>query len=62
MVLQGLKFEEVHQVIEFIYTGQVRVRENDFEDFMEAAESLRIDGLISQTPNMSVSLFSSIIY
>jgi hypothetical protein len=35
--------------------GEVRVREDEIDDFIEAAESLRIDGINSSSNDMTVS-------
>ncbi|GLH11857.1 Probable transcription factor Ken [Gryllus bimaculatus] len=45
VVLKDIKFQELQAMIDFIYSGKVKVPEDRLGDFVDAAESLQIKGL-----------------
>merc|ERR1719469_763573 len=43
--LRGVKYKYLQNLINFIHQGEVNVAEEDLNDFLEAAEDLKIRGL-----------------
>ena len=48
IILQGVKYEELKALMEFVYTGNVTVCENELHKMIEAGKNLKITGLVSQ--------------
>ena len=46
--LQGVSFENLNYILDFIYLGEVKVIQEDLETFLNVAEELQIDGLKRQ--------------
>ena len=44
--LRGIQYKELEAIIQFIYLGQISIKEEDLEDFMTAAKELEIKELI----------------
>ncbi|CAG7818345.1 unnamed protein product [Allacma fusca] len=45
IIMNGLKFEDIKSIVEFMYKGEVKVCESDLEGLLATAESLQIKGL-----------------
>ena len=50
--LRGIRHEDIKNIIEFIYLGQVNVAHDELDSFLAAAEDLCIKGL-TQPENTS---------
>ena len=51
IVLSGVKLADLRSIMQFIYTGEVSVSEDDLPDLLEVAEMLRVRGLKSGQEN-----------
>ena len=47
--LRGVKFKELQGLLEFLYSGQVSIDQNNLKEFLNVASDLEIQGLIKQT-------------
>lgn len=45
IVLNGMRFNDVKQLVEFMYRGEVRVQSEDIDSLLCLAESLQVKGL-----------------
>ncbi|GFQ80096.1 protein bric-a-brac 2 [Trichonephila clavata] len=54
VILNDMKYNELKNIIEFIYNGEVNVSQDQFNCLMKAAETLRIKGL-AEFPNINYS-------
>jgi len=60
LYLKGVSHQDLSSILEFIYIGQTSVNKANLTSFLEAAEELKIDGLIQpNTENVSVTNTSS---
>ena len=50
--LSGVQAKELNFVMDYIYDGEVQIYQNDLDSFLDIANKLKIDGLISD-PNTS---------
>ena len=48
LYLRGTKKKDVESLLEFIYSGQTEVLQEELEDFMTLANSLKVKGLIDE--------------
>ena len=48
LYLKGVRNEELQPLLEFIYTGSVKIEENNVDNFMKTAKELQIKGLSSK--------------
>lgn len=56
LYLKGVGYQDLNSILEFIYIGQTSVNKTNLTSFLEAAEELKIDGLIQpNTENVSVT-------
>ncbi|XP_014254188.1 broad-complex core protein isoforms 1/2/3/4/5 isoform X4 [Cimex lectularius] len=56
IVLQDVMFEDLHALVEFIYHGEVNVRQRSLSSFLKTAEVLRVSGLTQQSEAVSMGL------
>jgi DNA mismatch repair ATPase MutL len=50
VILNGVKFRDLENVIQFIYNGEVKVADNDeLQGFLQTGELLQIEGLTKST-------------
>ncbi|XP_066907163.1 broad-complex core protein isoforms 1/2/3/4/5 isoform X2 [Halyomorpha halys] len=56
IVLQDVMFEDLHALVEFIYHGEVNVRQRSLSSFLKTAEVLRVSGLTQQSGAVSMGL------
>ncbi|GFV53642.1 protein bric-a-brac 2 [Trichonephila clavipes] len=54
VILNDMKYNDLKNIIEFIYNGEVNVSQDQFSCLMKAAETLRIKGL-AEFPNINYS-------
>lgn len=47
IILNGVRFNVLKQVIEFMYRGEVKVQDADVADLLQLAETLQVKGLCS---------------
>ncbi|XP_073969343.1 uncharacterized protein isoform X3 [Rhodnius prolixus] len=59
IVLQDVMFEDLHALVEFIYHGEVNVRQRSLSSFLKTAEVLRVSGLTQQSEAVSMGLDKS---
>merc|ERR1712129_278186 len=45
LFLKGVEMKHIEALLNFIYSGQVEIRDEDLADFLAAAHDLKIDGL-----------------
>ncbi|CAB4056902.1 unnamed protein product [Lepeophtheirus salmonis] len=50
--LRGINFNHLELLISFMYHGQVRVLQDELEDFISIAKELKINGLSNDSPLM----------
>ena len=50
LYLKGVNHGDLKSLIEFIYSGQTNVQKNSLNSFLEAAEELKIEGLVPRKP------------
>jgi len=50
LYLKGVKYEEILQVLDFMYHGEVNVAQDDLNSFLSVAEDLQVKGLTQQQP------------
>ena len=50
LYLKGVQHRDLKSLIEFIYSGQTNVQKNNLNSFLEAAEELKIEGLVPRKP------------
>ncbi|CAL8099805.1 unnamed protein product [Orchesella dallaii] len=48
VVLANVRYTDLENILHFIYRGQVNVRKEDLNKFLETGEQLQIDGLVGQ--------------
>jgi len=46
IILSGISPEDIKSIIEFIYHGEVRIPVDNINSLLEAAQSLKISGLV----------------
>lgn len=51
VILKDMKLSDLKAIIEFVYSGEVRVQENQLESLVKSAETLDISGLSRICPN-----------
>ena len=44
--LNGVRFKELSQILDYIYDGEVQLFQEEVDDFISTAQKLKIDGLI----------------
>eukprot|EP00092_Neocalanus_flemingeri_P009466 GFUD01010186.1.p1 GENE.GFUD01010186.1~~GFUD01010186.1.p1 ORF type:complete len:284 (-),score=69.96 GFUD01010186.1:87-938(-) len=54
--LTGVKFDQMQQIIEFIYLGEVRIAEEEVNSFIELGRELEIGGIIDQQFEQDTSM------
>lgn len=47
IILNGVRFDVLQQLIEFMYRGEVKVQDADVADLLQLAETLQVKGLCS---------------
>merc|ERR1719186_1877868 len=52
--LKGVKQEQLKQIIQLIYLGEVRISESEVESFINLGKELEIDGLIDSTEKTDI--------
>jgi len=45
VIIKGMKPSDLQHVIQYMYFGEVRLLQDEIDDFIEAAESLKVEGL-----------------
>ncbi|XP_063992380.1 protein bric-a-brac 1-like isoform X2 [Diachasmimorpha longicaudata] len=45
IILNGVKYEDLQSMIEFMYNGEIRVEESELTDLLSIAEALQVKGL-----------------
>ena len=50
LCINDISHEELSLIMDFIYKGEVKVKHNNIERFMELAKRFMLDGLMSQEP------------
>ena len=45
--LKGISYHQIQAMLDFMYTGQTKVRETELDTFLAAAEELQVKGLIN---------------
>ena len=53
LYLKGVKHQDLQSLIEFIYCGKTNVNKTNLANFLEAAEELKIEGLVPGQPDSS---------
>ena len=53
LIFLKVKYNYIHSLVRFIYTGECEVEQHDIESFLETAKDLKIEGLTSETENNS---------
>nr|CAH7757216.1 unnamed protein product [Callosobruchus chinensis] len=56
IVLTGVKFEHLKYIIDFMYSGEIKVLDKDIEDILTLGEKLKVKGLCSVVLKERVSL------
>lgn len=51
VILQDVRYAALHSVLEFMYQGEVSVRQEDIPAFMKVAQTLQVKGLTDNTTN-----------
>ena len=46
IIIKDVKYEDIRNIIRFIYTGEVSVPQHELQDFLRTAELLEIKGLL----------------
>ena len=59
LYLKGVNHQDLKSLIEFIYSGQTNVQKNSLNSFLEAAEELKIEGLVPRKPTTTTSTTSN---
>merc|ERR1712243_18210 len=47
LCLDGINFKELHNVLDYIYKGEVSIYQEDLERFLQIAHKLQLQGLLS---------------
>ena len=57
LCLEGLKFQDIQNIMDYIYHGELKIYQQDIDRFLEIAQRLKLEGLIGQesTSNDSIS-------
>jgi len=55
IVLRDVSHQHVTAILQFIYHGEVKVKQEELADFLKTAESLRIQGLTEQEENNEIN-------
>ena len=50
LYLKGVNHQDLRSLMEFMYSGQTKVQKNSLNSFLEAAEELKIEGLVPRKP------------
>lgn len=51
IVIANVRYQDLENILHFMYRGQVNVRKEDLNKFLETGEQLQIDGLMGQGQN-----------
>ncbi len=46
IIMKDVRYEDLRNIVRFIYTGEVSVPQHDLQDFLRTAELLEIKGLL----------------
>ena len=49
--LRGIKASDMDSLLEFMYCGEVQVKEDQLQSFLAAEEELKVEGLVSNHQN-----------
>jgi len=53
LYLKGVKYEEIHLVLNFMYHGEVNVAQDELNSFLSVAEDLQVKGLSQNQPKLT---------
>ena len=48
LCLEGIKHNEINQILDYIYYGEVKIYQDDLDRFLNIAERLKLEGLMSE--------------
>ena len=48
IILKDIRMDELQQLLTFIYTGEVRVEQNNLKNLLKLAENLQVKGLVDE--------------
>ena len=51
LCLDGIKFKELNNVLDYIYNGEVQIYQEDLDRFLQIAQRLKLQGLLSPKDN-----------
>ena len=56
LCLEGLKFQDIQNILDYIYDGELNIYQEHIDRFLEIAQRLKIKGLIGQNLLLIISL------
>ena len=56
LCLEGLRFQDIQNILDYIYHGELKVYQEEIDRFLEIAQRLKLEGLIGQEPNPNDSI------
>ena len=57
LCLEGLRFQDIQNILDYIYHGELKIYQEDIDRFLDIARRLKLEGLIGQepTPNDNIN-------
>lgn len=55
VVFTDIKYEHLQKIVEYLYTGEIKVQSTEIEEFLSIAKKLKIIGLYEQTESDKLS-------
>ena len=56
LCLEGLRFQDIQNILDYIYHGELKLYQEDIDRFLEIAQRLKLEGLTGQGPNSNDSI------
>ena len=48
LCLEGVTFDELNRILDYIYNGEIQVNENDLDRFLRISQRLKLEGLVTE--------------
>ena len=57
LCLEGIRYQDLQNILDYVYTGELRIYQEDLDRFLAVAQRLRLEGLIGQENTMDENAF-----
>lgn len=62
VILQGVSYEALKNLLQFMYQGEVSVTQDEIPAFMKVAETLKVKGLTENSAGVSIFAVQSVVF